>query len=339
MTAIRVLVTGGAGYIGSHTCKALAAAGHVPVVFDNLENGHRSAVRWGPLIQGDLADKALVRAALRDHAIGAVLHFAGYAYVGESMRQPGRYFRNNAFNTLTLLDAMQAEGVPAIVFSSTCATYGIPEGVPIDETHPQRPVNPYGESKLFAERAMHWYHQAHGIRHACLRYFNAAGADLEGELGEEHDPETHLIPLVIQAALGLRPEVGIFGTDYDTPDGTAIRDFIHVDDLARAHVSAVARLIGGAAPMCVNLGTGIGHSVLDVIRAVEDVTGLPVPVREEARRPGDPPVLVAATRTAQELLGWSAQCSSLATIVDSAARWHSANARRHHTRALSLESR
>lgn len=339
MTATPVLVTGGAGYIGSHTCKALAAAGYLPVAFDNLENGHRSAVRWGPFVQGDLGDPAAVRAALREHSVKAVLHFAGYAYVGESMLQPGRYFRNNAVNTLGLLDAMNAQGVRAIVFSSTCATYGIPEVVPIDETHPQRPVNPYGESKLFAERAMHWYGQAHGIRSACLRYFNAAGADLDGELGEEHDPETHLIPLVIQAAMGERPEVCIFGTDYDTPDGTAIRDFIHVDDLARAHVSAVSRLIDGTTVLRVNLGTGIGHSVRDVIRAVEEVTGLPVPAREEARRPGDPPVLVASTRLAGELLGWSARCSSLATIVDSAYRWYRSDVRRNRSRAMNLEIR
>ena len=317
-----VLVTGGAGYIGSHACKALAQSGYTPVTLDNLVYGHRWAVRWGPFVQGDLADEALVRRVLREHHVQAVVHFAGYAYVGESMLQPGKYFHNNACNTVSLLNAMQAEGVGNIVFSSTCATYGVPRAVPIDEHHPQCPVNPYGESKLFVEKMLEWYRVAHGLRYAALRYFNAAGADPDGEIGEDHDPETHLIPLVIDAAQGRRPAVSIFGTDYPTPDGTAVRDYIHVTDLALAHVLAVDRLLGGGESLRLNLGTGQGHSVRDVIRMVEDVGGRPVPVNEAPRRPGDPPELVAAVGKAREALGWVPRHSDLRTIVSTAWRWH-----------------
>jgi UDP-arabinose 4-epimerase len=327
--AASVLVTGGAGYIGSHACKALAAAGFLPVTLDNLVYGHREAVRWGPFVEGDLADEALVRRALREHRVEAVIHFAGYAYVGESMQAPGKYFRNNFANTVTLLEAMRAEGVPAIVFSSTCATYGIPQAVPIGEEHPQQPVNPYGDSKLFVERMLEWYHGAHGLRYATLRYFNAAGADADGEIGEDHDPETHLIPLVIDAALGRRPQVSIFGTDYPTPDGTAIRDYIHVTDLAVAHVQAVDRLRGSVERLRLNLGTGQGHSVREVIRMVEAVSGRPVPAVEAPRRPGDPPELVAAVGKAREALGWVPRHSDLRNIVETAWRWHS---RRHGVR-------
>ena len=227
-----ILVTGGAGYIGSHTCKALADAGYTPVTFDNLVYGHEWAVKWGPLIEGDLADGDLLRKTLQEYDIGAVIHFAAYAYVGESMQDPGKYFRNNVTNTINLLDAMVERGIGQIVFSSTCATYGTPERVPIDEQHPQHPVNPYGETKLVIERALHWYSQAHKLRAAALRYFNAAGADPDAGIGEDHDPETHLIPLVIETALGRRSHVDIFGTDYPTPDGSAVRDYIHVTDLA-----------------------------------------------------------------------------------------------------------
>ena len=329
MTPIPVLVTGGAGYIGSHTCKALAQANYLPVTIDTLEHGHLDAVRWGPFIRGDFADAALLQGCLRTHRIRAVVHFAGYAYVGESMGHPGRYFRNNSMHTLELLEAMRAENVGHMVFSSSCATYGVPQMLPIDETHAQRPVNPYGESKLFVERMLHWFESAHGLRYAALRYFNAAGADPDGELGERHDPETHLIPLVIQAALGQRPDVHIFGTDYDTADGTAVRDYIHVQDLARAHVLALDRLLQGAPSLSANLGTGIGHSVREVVRMVEQTSGRRVPVIEQARRPGDPPVLVAATGLAQQRLGWTTQCSDLATIVASATRWHKAHPAPH----------
>jgi UDP-glucose-4-epimerase GalE len=319
-----VLVTGGAGYIGSHTCKALAQAGLTPVTLDNLVYGHRQAVKWGPFIEGDLADRALLEQVMREHAVQAVIHFAAYAYVGESMQQPGKYFANNVVNTLNLLDAMHSAGVQHIVFSSTCATYGLPERVPIDEQHPQKPVNPYGESKLFVERALRWYEVAHGLKWAALRYFNAAGADAEGEIGEDHTPETHLIPLIIQAALGMRSHVEVFGTDYATPDGTAIRDYIHVTDLGDAHVKAVEYLFGGGSSVALNLGTGRGYSVREVISSVERVSGRPVPTRNAPRRPGDPPELVANAAQAGQQLGWYPQHSSLENITRTAWVWHQA---------------
>jgi UDP-arabinose 4-epimerase len=319
---MNVLVTGGAGYIGSHTCKALAGAGYTPVTFDNLVYGHKWAVRWGPFIEGDLEDGALVSEVLREHRIEAIIHFAAYAYVGESMSDPGRYFRNNVVNTVGLLDAMVECGVDKIVFSSTCATYGLPEIVPINEQHPQRPVNPYGESKLFVERALHWYSMAHGIKAAALRYFNAAGADPDAETGEDHDPETHLIPLVIDTALGRRSHVDIYGSDYPTPDGSAIRDYIHVADLASAHVKALEKLQGGGGNLFVNLGTGKGYSVRQVIAMVEQVSGKTVDACMVARRAGDPAELVAATDQAAEVLGWKPEYSSLRTIIETALRWH-----------------
>ena len=317
-----ILVTGGAGYIGSHTCKALSEAGYKPVTFDNLVYGHAWAVKWGPLIEGDLADGALVREVLKEYSIEAVIHFAAYAYVGESMQNPGKYYRNNIINTINLLDAMVARGIGQIVFSSTCATYGMPERIPIDEQPPQLPVNPYGETKLGIERALHWYSQAHDLRAAALRYFNAAGADPEAGIGEDHDPETHLIPLVIETALGRRSHVDIFGTDYPTPDGSAIRDYIHVTDLATAHVQALEKLRAGSDNLFLNLGTGYGHSVKDVIAMVEMVSGRTVEARNAPRRPGDPAELVAGTGRAGELLGWQPQHSSLANIIETALRWH-----------------
>ncbi len=331
---LNVLVTGGAGYIGSHACKALAAAGHHPVTYDSLVYGHPWAVKWGPLVEGDLADSELLRQTLRQHRIDAVMHFAAFAYVGESMQDPGKYFRNNVGNTIKLLDAMVEEGVKTIVFSSTCATYGMPEAGAIAEDHPQRPVNPYGESKLFIEKALGWYGQAHGIRWAALRYFNAAGADPDGDIGEEHDPETHLIPLVIQTALGQRPEVQIFGTDYPTADGSAVRDYIHVTDLAAAHVSAIDKLAQGVNSFAVNLGTGQGHSVKDVIAAVERLSCRKVNAIECERRPGDPPSLVAQPGLAAELLGWTPRYSELETIVATALQWHQSQ-QREAKRALS----
>ena len=322
----RVLVTGGAGYIGSHTCKALSAAGHLPVAFDNLSAGHRSAVRWGPLIEADLADRAAIDAALAEHRIDAVIHFAAHACVGESMTAPGRYFRNNLVHTLNLLESMQAAAVDAIVFSSTCATYGVPQDGPIGEDHPQQPVNPYGESKLFVERALHWIGQAHGLRWLALRYFNAAGADADGEIGEEHEPETHLVPLAIQTALGQRKELQVMGTDYPTPDGTAVRDYVHVADLADAHVRALAHLKAGGASGALNLGTGQGHSVRDVVAMVERVSGRRVATRDVPRRAGDPPLLVAAPGRAFDWLGWQPRQSGLRDIVQTAWRWHAAQA-------------
>jgi UDP-glucose-4-epimerase GalE len=325
-SARSVLVTGGAGYIGSHTCKALAAAGYMPVTMDNLVFGHRWAVRWGPFEQADLADREAVERILRRHDIGAVIHFAAYAYVGESMADPGKYFRNNVANTLNLLEAMRVAGVGRIVFSSTCATYGIPEAVPIGEDHPQRPVNPYGESKLFVERALHWHGVAHGLRWTALRYFNAAGADPDGEIGEDHQPETHLIPLAIETALGRRRELLVMGTDYPTPDGTAIRDYIHVADLADAHVRALRHLEANGISGALNLGTGHGHSVREVVAMVERVSGRQVNARNAPRRAGDPPALVAAPGRATELLAWEPRWSSLQSIVQTAYRWHSAHA-------------
>jgi UDP-arabinose 4-epimerase len=321
----KVLVTGGAGYIGSHAAKALAQSGYEPVVLDNLARGHRKAVQWGPLIEGDLADRALLCDSLRRFDIGAVMHFAAYAYVGESMDKPELYFSNNVVNSLNLLEAMRETGVRRIVFSSTCATYGIPETVPIREEMPQRPINPYGESKLVVERMLHWYGSAHGFGHMALRYFNAAGADAEGEIGEHHEPETHLIPLVLDAALGRRSHIEVFGTDYPTLDGTAIRDYIHVSDLATAHVLALKYLQQGGASGAVNLATGRGHSVREVIAAAERVTKRAIPQRESERRPGDPPALVADAGRARALLGWTPRLSDLETIVATAWRWHSAH--------------
>lgn len=318
-----VLVTGGAGYIGSHTCKALANAGFEPVTLDNLVYGHRAAVKWGPLIEGDLENRDLLRSTIAKFDPVGVIHFAAYTYVGESMSDPGKYFRNNTGGTLNLLEAMQERGVQQIVFSSTCATYGLPERVPIGEDEKQLPVNPYGESKLFVERMLSWYHHCLDLNYAALRYFNAAGADHEGELGEDHDPETHLIPLVIQAALGQRERVEIFGTDYETPDGTAIRDYIHVADLADAHVRAMRHLLDSGPSLQLNLGTGTGHSVREVISAVERIGGRPVPVQTAPRRHGDPPVLIANSELAHSALGWRPEHSSLDEIVRSAWRWHS----------------
>jgi len=321
-----VLVAGGAGYIGSHACKALARAGYTPVTYDSLVYGHREAVRWGPFVEGDLADKPRLIAAMREHGAEAVMHFAAFTYVGESVQKPQLYFRNNVVNTLTLLDAMLEAGVRHIVFSSTCATYGTPEKVPMDESTPQRPVNPYGETKLMIERALHWYGGAYGITSASLRYFNAAGADPDGETGEEHNPETHLIPLVLDAALGRRPYIDIYGTDYPSPDGTAIRDYIHVQDLADAHVRAIAYLQKGGDSIALNLGTGHGYTVREVIEAAERVTGRPVPRREVARRAGDPPALVADARRAREVLGWQPTMSDLDTIIGTAWAWHTRDA-------------
>ena len=317
-----ILVTGGAGYIGSHACKALARAGYTPIAFDNLVYGHREAVRWGPLVEGDLADRALVAQTLRRFDIAAVMHFAAYAYVGESMAKPELYFRNNVVNSLGLLESVNEAGIRRIVFSSTCATYGTPETVPIRETLPQRPVNPYGESKLMIERALHWHGVAHGLAHVALRYFNAAGADPEGEAGEHNDPETHLIPLVLDAALGRRAQIDIYGTDYATPDGTAIRDYIHVTDLAAAHVQALDYLERGGASVALNLATGQGHSVREVIAAAERVTGRRIPQREVARRAGDPPCLVADATLANRTLGWTPRVSDLDTIIATAWAWH-----------------
>ena len=317
-----ILIVGGAGYIGSHAAKLIAQAGEEPVVFDNLVYGHRWAVKWGPFIEGDLGDPALIDRVLREHDITAVIHFAAYTAVGESVANPRKYFRNNVVNTLNLMDAMVDRGVRDIVFSSTAATYGDPIEVPLPETHPQLPVNPYGDTKLTVEKMLKWYAGAYGLRYAALRYFNAAGADPDGEIGEDHTPESHLIPLAIEAAMGRRPMLELYGTDYPTPDGTAVRDYIHVTDLAEAHRLALAALRQGTPSLQLNLGTGRGQSVREVITAVGKAVGRPVPFREVARRAGDPPSLVADPRRAKELLQWTPKYPDLDTIVAHAARWH-----------------
>ncbi|GGF38504.1 UDP-glucose 4-epimerase GalE [Aliidongia dinghuensis] len=320
--AKNILVTGGAGYIGSHTAKALARAGYRPVTYDNLVYGHRHAVQWGPFVEGDILDTAKLEQVIRDEAIEAIVHFAAFAYVGESVTKPEIYFHNNVMGSLSILDAMRATGVKQIVFSSTCATYGMPDRMPITEETLQRPINPYGETKLMIERALHWYGPAHGIRSVSLRYFNACGADPEGQIGEEHDPETHLIPLILDAASGRRAAIDVYGTDYPTPDGTAIRDYIHVQDLADAHVKALAYLFDGGETTQLNLGTGTGNSVREVIDAVERVTGCKVPRREVGRRAGDPPELVANPAKANQLLGWKPVMSDIDSIIRTAWAWH-----------------
>ncbi|HEX6440755.1 MAG TPA: UDP-glucose 4-epimerase GalE [Stellaceae bacterium] len=321
-----ILVTGGAGYVGSHACKALAGAGYRPVVYDNLSRGHAAAVRWGALVGADLHDRAALVAAMRAHEVAAVMHFAAFAYVGESVADPELYYRNNVGGTLALLAAMREAGVGAIVFSSTCAVYGVPDQVPISEGTAKAPLNPYGETKLAMERALHWHGEAYGLHYAALRYFNAAGADPDGEIGEDHDPETHLIPRVIRAALGTGSPVEIYGTDYPTPDGTAIRDYIHVTDLADAHVRALDYLDRGGDSVALNLGTGMGSSVREVTAAVERIAGRAVPRRESGRRPGDPPELVADPALARERLGWRARHSDLDTIVATALAWETRGA-------------
>ncbi len=325
---MRVLVTGGAGYIGSHACKALAVAGHEPVVFDNLVYGHAHAVKWGPLVQGDIRDAAALDAAIDAHKVEAVMHFAAFAYVGESVVEPAKYYDNNVVGSISLLNAMRRASLDKMIFSSTCASYGLPEVMPIVETSPQVPINPYGQTKLIIERALADFGRAYGIRSTPLRYFNAAGADPDGELGEEHDPETHAIPLAITAALGTGPQFTIMGTDYDTPDGTAIRDYIHVSDLATAHVAALDYLARGGESMAFNLGTGKGVSVREIVEAVAQATGRPVPHVLGPRRAGDPPALYAEAKRARDILGWTPRFNEIGDTVQTAANWFM---RRHNT--------
>jgi len=313
-----VLVTGGAGYIGSHAARALRRAGHEVIVFDNLSTGYEFLASGFELIKGDILDASALRQVLS--RVDAVMHFAAHAYVGESVTNPRKYFRNNVEGGLALLNAMLDAGVSKIIFSSTCAVYGEPAKVPIDESTTRQPVNPYGVSKLFFEQALESYGRAYELRFASLRYFNAAGADESGEIGELHDPETHLIPLALSAAAGAGAELQIFGSDYPTPDGTCIRDYIHVNDLADAHVKALEHLAGGQASFAVNLGTGTGYSVQQVINAVEQATGKTVPRKLAPRRPGDPPALVANPAKAQQLLRWKAS-RGLPEIVATAWKW------------------
>lgn len=318
---MNVLVTGGAGYIGSHAVRLLERSGHDVRVFDNLVYGHRAAVRPDCLIVGDLMDRPTVEAVLREHDIEAVMHFAAYAYVGESVTDPGKYYTNNVVGTIALMEAMRAVGVTRIVFSSTCATYGEPETVPITEETPQRPINPYGFSKLVIERALADYARAYGWGYAALRYFNAAGASPDGDLGEDHDPETHLIPLILDVALGRRDHILVFGDQFPTPDGTCIRDYIHVDDLASAHLAALETL-GPGIERKLNLGTGRGSSVLEVIEACRRVTGHAIPAKIVAARAGDPPGLVADAGLARRVLGWAPRYHEIEAIIETAWRWH-----------------
>ncbi len=318
---MRILVTGGAGYVGSHCLRSLLAAAHKVVVYDNLSRGHRAAVPAGLLVEGDLCDEQKLSQLLRDRQIEAVMHFAALALVGESVEQPELYYRNNVLGSFHLLEAMRQTGVRKIVVSSTTATYGTPEKMPIAESTPQQPINPYGFSKLVVEHILDDYATAHGFGFAALRYFNAAGAAPDGSIGEDHTPESHLIPIVLQVALGQRPAITVLGEDYPTPDGTCIRDYVHVDDLASAHMAALARIEPGKS-IKVNLGTGRGHSVKQVIDACRKITGHKIPTVSGPRRPGDPPELVADSRLARQLLNWTPQYETIESIVETAWRWH-----------------
>lgn len=317
-------MTGGAGYIGAHACKALAAAGHQPVTYDNLAHGHREQVRWGPFEQGDTRDRARLDVVLAAHRPDAAMHFAAFAYVGESVSDPAKYWANNVHGSLVLLEALRDHGIEQVIFSSTCATYGEPSGVPIPDDHPQWPVNPYGWSKLAVERMLADFHRAHGLRSVALRYFNAAGADPAAETGEDHDPETHLIPLLLDVAAGRREAITLFGDDYPTPDGTCVRDYVHVSDLADAHVQALAWLQAHDTAAAFNLGNGQGFSVREVIDCARRVTGRPIAEVAGPRRAGDPPALVGDATRARAELGWTPRLADLDTIVATAWRWHQA---------------
>ncbi len=325
---MNVLVTGGAGYIGSHCVRQLLAQGHRPVVVDNLVFGHRAAVAQGvKFYKADLSDATKLRQILEKERIELVMHFAAFCYVGESVTAPLKYYKNNLVAALVLLEAMMQAGVKKFVLSSTCATYGVPEKMPLTEDHPQRPINPYGQTKLDLENALKALAHAEGLSFAALRYFNAAGAAVDGTIGEDHDPETHLIPLAIGQVLGQRKSVKIFGTDYPTPDGTCLRDYVHVDDLARAHILAFDKLRKRGTQLFYNLGTGTPNSVREVIAAVEKVSGKKVKVIEAPRREGDPPALYADNSKAKRELGWKIQFSTLDSIVETAWRWHHAHPR------------
>lgn len=317
-----ILVCGGAGYIGSHINKQLYKEGYETIVFDNLIYGHKEAVKWGKLVVGDLKNVDEIEAVFKNNQIDAVFHFAAYAYVGESVDHPEKYYYNNVANTLNLLHVMMKYGCNKIIFSSTCATYGEPEKVPITEDMPQNPINPYGATKLMVERIFQDYHKAYGLQYVVLRYFNAAGADPDGEIGESHNPETHILPLVLDAASGKRPDIKVFGTDYDTPDGSCIRDYIHVYDLATAHLLALHHLEAGKESQFFNLGNEKGTSVLEVVNSVKQVTGRDFKVTLTDRRPGDPAKLVGSSQKAQEVLGWKPVYGDIDAIVGHAWKWH-----------------
>jgi UDP-glucose 4-epimerase len=327
MAGETVLVVGGAGYIGSHTCLDLANKGFRPVVYDNFSNGHREFVKWGPAEEGDIRDRARLDEVLAKHKPAAILHFAALIEVGESVKDPVAFYDNNVIGTLTLMSAAQAAGINALVFSSTCATYGLPQTLPLDENHRQVPINPYGRTKYIVEQALADYDQYKGFRSVILRYFNAAGADFEGRIGEWHTPETHAIPLAIEAVLGRRQGFKVFGTDYDTRDGTCVRDYIHVLDLADAHVRAVEYLLNGGSSVALNLGTGTGTTVKELLSAIEDATERPFPVEYIGRREGDSTTLVANNDKAKSVLGWVPQ-HDLSRIIESAWKWHAKS--NHH---------
>lgn len=319
------MVVGGAGYIGSHMCKCLAKNGYIPIILDNLDFGHQEAVKWGTFVKGSLADSKLLNQIFSDFHIAAVMHFAAFCYVGESVLQPSRYYRNNVANTLSLLETMVKRKVSNIIFSSSCATYGEPEHLPITEQHPQNPINPYGRSKLMVEQILDDFSAAYGLESVVLRYFNAAGADPECELGEDHTPETHLIPLILQTALGKRESILVFGDNYPTKDGTCIRDYIHIVDLVNAHLLALERLLNGLPGGKYNLGNGSGYSVKEVIETAQNVTGRSIPVRIVEKRPGDPSVLVGSGEKAANELGWKPEFPDLYSIIKTAWNWHKNN--------------
>jgi UDP-glucose 4-epimerase len=318
-----ILLTGGAGYIGSHANKILSKRGYETVVYDNLSRGHLEFAKWGHFVLGDLDDKDRLRFCFRNYPIDAVMHYSAFCYVGESVDHPAEYYSNNVVNTLNLLDVMVEYGVNKFIYSSTCSTYGNPIRLPMSEDHPQQPINPYGKSKLMVEQILKDYDKIYGLRHVSLRYFNAAGADPESEIGEWHEPEPHLIPLAIQAADGQRDCIAIYGTDYDTPDGTCIRDYIHINDLVAAHLLALEYLQSGGSSDAFNLGNGNGFSVKEVIHSVERVTGKTIKVVEAKRRPGDPPCLVGSSEKARKILNWQPQYSDLDEIIKTAWLWHS----------------
>jgi len=317
-----ILIVGGAGYIGSHVNKLLTKKGYETVIFDNLSRGHREFVKWGEFFEGDLLDIGRLRSCFESYRIEAVMHFSAFAVVEESVLYPEKYYQNNVIGTLNLLQVIREFGVKHFIFSSTCATYGLPEKIPISEDHPQNPINPYGRTKLLIEEALKDYDRAYDLKHVNLRYFNAAGADPDGEVGEWHHPETHLIPLVIYAARGLNEEIKIFGTDYPTKDGTCIRDYIHVMDLADAHIKALQYLVDKNQSDSFNLGNGNGHSVREVIEAVRKVSKKDFKVVEAGRREGDPPVLISSSEKAIETLKWKPQYEDLDMVIETAWRWH-----------------
>ena len=319
---MNILIVGGAGYIGSHMCKYLSQNGYTPIVLDNLVCGHQESVKWGPFIEGSMDDKALINHIFKEYEITAVMHFAAFCYVDESVENPGKYYRNNVAATLSLLEAMIENDILNFIFSSTCATYGEPVEIPIKENHPQSPINPYGRSKLMVEQVMDDFGNAYGLKSASLRYFNAAGADPDGELGEDHSPETHLIPLVLQTALNQRKAIEIFGDDYPTSDGTCIRDYIHINDLAQTHLLALERLLNGLPGGQYNLGNSDGYSVKQVIDVARQVTKKQIPPKIVKRRPGDPAVLIGSSEKSIKELGWKPQFTDLSTIIETAWKWH-----------------